>query len=67
MKISVKDVLKIGKLQQAEVFAGKSGLKNEISFVTVMDVPDIIPWLNGGELLLSARLFACLLYTSRCV
>ena len=53
MYITVREMLKIGVLQKANVICGKSGLNNIVKSVTVMDVPDISKWLKGNEFLLT--------------
>lgn len=55
--MNIKDALEIGRLKEATIYAGKNGIENVISSITIMDIPNIIEWLNGGELLLSGILF----------
>lgn len=57
MKLLVEDVLKMDCMNSAKVIAGHGGLKNSISFTTIMDVPEIIKWLHGGEMIFAAKLF----------
>ncbi|MDK2822508.1 MAG: PucR family transcriptional regulator, purine catabolism regulatory protein [Clostridia bacterium] len=54
MGISVQEALEIGGLKGAKVIAGASGLNREIEYVTVFEVPDIIQWLKGKELVLTS-------------
>lgn len=52
--ISVREALELPELQSIEVLAGESGLGREIRDVTVLEVPDPVHWLKGGELILTA-------------
>ncbi|MCM3762323.1 PucR family transcriptional regulator ligand-binding domain-containing protein [Alkalihalobacillus oceani] len=54
MATSLKKLLKIGGLRHCKVVAGHQGLEKTVSYVTVMEVPDIINWLKGNELLLTS-------------
>ncbi|QNB46323.1 hypothetical protein BR63_08355 [Thermanaerosceptrum fracticalcis] len=54
MGITVKEALKIGGLRTAKVLAGHGGIDREIKSVTVMEVPDIVQWLKGNELILTS-------------
>lgn len=57
MKLLLSDILNLEVFHDCKIIAGESGLNNEVSFATVMDVPDIVDWLHGGEILLAAKLF----------
>ena len=57
MKLLLSDILKLDIFKDAEIIAGRSGKNNEVSFVTIMDVPNIAEWLHGGEMLLVAGIF----------
>lgn len=54
MGITLQDALKIGKFMECEVIAGHSGLLNIIENITIMEVPDIVQWLKGKELILTS-------------
>ncbi|MFZ5943035.1 MAG: PucR family transcriptional regulator [Bacillota bacterium] len=54
MGITVREALKIGGLRDARIIAGFIGMDREIEHVTVMEVPDIIQWLKGNELILTS-------------
>lgn len=54
---TVREALKTGCLSEVQIIAGHSGLEREIKSVTIMDIPDIVDWLTGGELLISGVLF----------
>lgn len=51
MAITVEDALQIGALVEAQVVAGKAGLKNEIRAVDIIDVPDAAIWFRRDSLL----------------
>lgn len=51
MAITVEDALQIGALVEAQVVAGKTGLKNEIRAVDIIDVPDAAIWFRRDSLL----------------
>lgn len=55
--MTVQDALSIQQLETMQIKAGLMGLDREISSVTVMDIPDITDWLNGGELVIAGVLF----------
>ena len=54
MGISVRQALKVDALKKAKVVAGYQGLDNVISFVNIMEVPEVSKWMKGGELLVTA-------------
>lgn len=54
MAITLRKALNIGGLQKCEVVAGQQGLDKLINYVTIMEVPDIVRWLKGKELLLTS-------------
>lgn len=54
MRLTVREALEINGLNRAIVVAGHQGLDNEIKFVNIMEVPEVIRWLKGGELLATA-------------
>lgn len=54
MAITMRQALKIGGLRQCKVVAGNSGLDRILTYVTIMEVPDIVKWLKGEELLLTS-------------
>lgn len=51
--IPVNDLLKLDELQNCRVVGGRSGLQRLVTNVNVMEVPDVFPWVNPGELLLT--------------
>lgn len=54
MPLTVRDALGIGPLRRARVVAGSKGLDKLITFVNIMEVPQVANWMRGGELLLTA-------------
>lgn len=52
--ISVKNVLQLPALKSLEIVAGFSGIENKVGYVTVMEVPDIIRWLQGNDFLITS-------------
>ncbi|OLS39213.1 PucR family transcriptional regulator [Bacillus sp. MRMR6] len=54
MGIPLKNLLKVGGLRECKVIAGHSGIESLVTYVTVMEVPDIVNWLKGNELLLTS-------------
>ncbi|WP_010272856.1 PucR family transcriptional regulator [Paenibacillus senegalensis] len=54
MGITVRKAMGIGGLVQCRVVAGEQGLDREIDHITVMEVPDVIQWLKGHDLLLTS-------------
>ena len=57
MELLLSDILRLEPFREARIIAGKNGINNEVAFATVMDVPTIIEWLHGGEMLLAAGIF----------
>ena len=49
--ITIADALKLEKMNEVEVLAGKQGLDRHITKVNIMEVPDIVDWVKEGELL----------------
>lgn len=55
--ITVREALTLGRLKEAELLTGSTGLDRKIDGVTIMDIPDIVEWLTGGELVIAGVLF----------
>ena len=51
--LSVAELLATPGLVDTVVLAGRSGLDRQVRGVTVLDVPDFLPWVRPNELLLS--------------
>ncbi|NLL36287.1 MAG: hypothetical protein GX256_02050 [Fretibacterium sp.] len=53
ISLTVRELLTLPELAEAELIAGEGGLDRPVRSVNVMEAPDIARWLRGGELLLS--------------
>lgn len=51
--ISLEKLLMLNLLKGAKVIGGNSGIKERITKVNVMEVPDIIEWVSKGEFLIT--------------
>ena len=51
--ITLSRALDLAPLQHARVLAGMAGLGRRVRHVNVMEVPDILPWVQPDELLLT--------------
>jgi len=51
--LSVAKVLEIDALHGSTVLAGHAGLDRTVRRLNVMEVPDILPWVKPGELMLT--------------
>ncbi len=51
MAITVREALQIGRLAEAQVLAGESGLDKEIRAVDIIEVPDAAIWFRRDSLL----------------
>lgn len=52
-EVSLRDLLELESLRDARVVAGAAGLDRRVRHVNVMEVPDILRWVNRDELLLT--------------
>jgi len=50
--ISCREIITLPSLKQLNLVAGKSGLDRVVRWVHFIDLPDVIPWVQGGELLI---------------
>lgn len=50
--ISCQEVINLPILAKLNIVAGKSGLDRLVRWVHFIDLPDVIPWVQGGELLI---------------
>ena len=57
MGISLRNAMKLGKFNECKVVAGHDGLTRMVENVTIMEVPEVVQWLKGKELILTS-LFA---------
>ena len=53
MALTLREVLEISPLDQSELIAGAGGLDREVTYTSVMEVPDYIEMARDGELLLT--------------
>lgn len=53
MGFTVRDMLKAEIFGDARLLGGKQGLDNEILGVTIIEAPDIVKYISGGEVLLT--------------
>ncbi len=53
MELTVREVLEMPCLGKARLLAGGNGLHNVVRHVTVIDAPDAVEWLRGGEFVLT--------------
>src|SRR3954471_2180787 len=51
--VPLRKPLRLPPLLRARVVAGAAGLDRLVSQINVMEVPDILPWVKPGQLLLS--------------
>lgn len=51
--LAVEEVLLQPCLEGAELLAGGAGVRRSVHVVNIMEVPDIVRWMRGGELLLT--------------
>jgi PucR family transcriptional regulator, purine catabolism regulatory protein len=55
--LTIKEAMKINPLRKTRLVGGKKGLNNVIKSVTVMEVPDIVHWIKGGEFVITRFYF----------
>lgn len=53
MGFSVKDLLKMEIFGESKLLSGEAGLDNEILGATIIEAPDIVKFIDGGEILLT--------------
>ncbi len=53
MSFRVRDMLKMDIFSGAKFLGGDAGLDNEIQGATIIEAPDIVKFINGGEVLLT--------------
>lgn len=57
MSFSVRDMLRLEVFNAAKSLGNGAGLDNEVKGVSIIEAPDILKFINGGEVLLT-RLYA---------
>lgn len=50
----VEEVIHLPSFKKIEVIAGKNGLKNYCKHITILETPEGLNWMKGGEFLLTA-------------
>jgi len=53
VSLTLAEALKLSCFAEAKVVAGHLGLHREVRYVNIMEVPDIVNWVNPEELLLT--------------
>ena len=54
--LKLSNILELDAFDGAQILAGRKGLSNEVSFVTIMDIPSIVDYVHEGEMLLASSL-----------
>ncbi|MBP2656729.1 MAG: pucR [Firmicutes bacterium] len=49
---SLKEIVNLPSLKKMKIVAGRDGLDRIVNWVHFLDLPDVLPWIQGGELLL---------------
>lgn len=50
--VSCREIIQLPSLTKLNIVAGKSGLDRLVRWVHFLDLPDVVPWVQGGELLI---------------
>ena len=53
MGFRVRDMMKLDIFNEAKLLGGEAGLDNEVRGATIIEAPDIVRFINGGEVLLT--------------
>jgi purine catabolism regulator len=53
MGVSIGEIISLEAFKSSDIIAGDKGINRPVTKVNVMEVPDIVPWLQSGELLLT--------------
>ncbi|MDU2064596.1 MAG: PucR family transcriptional regulator ligand-binding domain-containing protein [Sporomusaceae bacterium] len=51
MVVKLADLLRLPALKECKLVAGNSGLERVLHWAHVLDLPDVMEWVQGGELL----------------
>ncbi len=54
MKLTIQEAMHVTPLREAVVLAGGDNLDREIRNVNIVEVPDTVRWMRGGEILFSS-------------
>ena len=52
--LTVADALTVPAMKHAELLAGETGLQNQVRWVHILDIPDVVPWVSPGDLVLTS-------------
>ncbi|MDF2565112.1 MAG: transcriptional regulator, CdaR, partial [Massilibacillus sp.] len=50
--VSCREIINLHSLAKLKIVAGKDGLYHQVRWVHFIDLPDVLPWVQGGELLI---------------
>lgn len=56
--LTVAEILKLDIFKEVTIQAGAAGLSHSVTGITTAEDPDLIQWLNGGEILLTSLYIA---------
>ncbi|HEY9288836.1 MAG TPA: PucR family transcriptional regulator ligand-binding domain-containing protein [Candidatus Dormibacteraeota bacterium] len=51
---TVADALTVPAMKHASLVAGETGLQNVVRWVHILDIPDVVPWVSQGDLVLTS-------------
>lgn len=51
---TVADALTVPAMKHASLVAGETGLQNVVRWVHILDIPDVVPWVSHGDLVLTS-------------
>jgi len=54
MDITLSDIMGLDAMHDARILAGKHKMDNIVKGITIIEAPDIVDWLSGGEILLTS-------------
>lgn len=54
MEITIRDIMKMRCMKDAKLISGAKGFNRIVSGVTIIEAPDILDFVKGGELLLTS-------------
>ena len=52
--LTVADALTVPAMKHAALLAGETGLHNMVRWVHILDIPDVVPWVSPGDLVLTS-------------
>ena len=47
--VSCQEVIKLHSMAEVQIVAGAQGLDRLVRWVHFIDLPDVLPWVQGGE------------------